>query len=148
MKLAAKMIAARECLLRRLGHEGEQARFEQATSCVVRLDRMQLVLAQNPTPLLRDLPGFRRFPSRRIRRKPCQRFFPYGRAQWFWGKKSAMKFAIESEPQKPWLVPYRLTLIADDRTGLLPSEVFSVFELLLDFKLTTLEIAFDFQVKP
>jgi len=148
MKIAAKMIAARECLLRRLQQEMDASRFEHATSCVVRLDRVQLVLVQNPTPLLRDLPGFRRFPSRRIRRKPGQRFFPYGRAQWFWGMKSAMKFAIESEAQKPWLAPYRLTLIAEDRTGLLPSEVFSVLELLPDFKLTTIEIAFDFQVKP
>jgi hypothetical protein len=148
MKLAAKMIAARECLLRRLQQEMDASRFDDATSCLVRLDRMQLVLVENPSQQLRGLPGYRRFPSRRIRRKPGQRFFPYGRAQWFWNEESEMKFAIESEPQKPWLVPYRLTLIADDRTGLQPNEVFGILELLPNFKLTTLEVAFDFQVRP
>lgn len=147
MTLTEKMIDARECLLRRLEQESVQSRFEHATSCVARLDRLQLVLVQNPSPLLRDLSGFRRFSSHWVKKKPNQKFFPYKRVQWFWSSTSSMKFLIESEAQKPWLVPYRLTLIADDRTGLLPGEVFSVLELLPDFKLTTLEIAFDFQVK-
>ena len=148
MTLAAKMIAAQECLTRRLQQEMDTSRFEHATACVVRLDRMQLVLVQNPSPRLRGLPGFRRFPSHWVKKKPNQNFFPYKRVQWFWSMSSSMKFLIESEAQKPWLVPYRLTLIADDRTGLLPGEVFSVLELLPDFKLTTLEVAFDFRVKP
>lgn len=148
MKLTAKMICARKCLLRRLQQEMDASGFEHTTSCLVRLDRMQFVLVENPGPLLRDLRGFRRFPSRWIKKKPNQKFLPYKRAQWFWSKTSLMKFAIESDRQKPWLVPYRITLIADDRTGLLPGEVFSILELLPDFKLTTLEIAFDFPRKP
>lgn len=148
MTLTGKMIAARACLLRRLEQESVQSRFEHSSACVVRLDLMRLVCLRNPSPMLRDVPGFRRFPSHWIKKKPRQRFFPYKRVQWFWSMTSSMKFLIESEAQKPWLVPYRLTLIAADRTGLLPSEVFSVLELLPDFKLTTLEIAFDFQVRP
>jgi hypothetical protein len=35
-------------------------------------------------------------------------------------------------------------LYADDRTGLMPSEVFGVLEVLPDFQLTLLELAFDF----
>lgn len=141
MKLTRKILAARECLSRRLENE-------LATTCVVKLDRMQIVLQQNPSPALRDLPAFRRFPSHWIRRKPGQKFLPYKRAQWFWSERSSMKFAIECEPLEPWLAPYRLTLIADDWTGLRPVEIFSILELIPDFKLTTLEIAFDFQEKP
>lgn len=57
-----------------------------------------------------------------------------------------MKFLIESERREAWLPPYRLTLYADDRFGLLPDEVFSVLEVLPDFKLTMLELAFDFPI--
>jgi hypothetical protein len=55
-----------------------------------------------------------------------------------------MKVLIESEPSEAWLPRYRATLYADDRTGLLPSEVFSVLEVLPDFRMTLLELAFDF----
>ncbi len=51
---------------------------------------------------------------------------------------------MESERREAWLPPYRLTLYADDRTGLLPDEVFSVLEVLPDFRMTMLELAFDF----
>jgi hypothetical protein len=57
-----------------------------------------------------------------------------------------MKMLIESEPREAWLPPYRVTLYADDRTGLLPDEVFAVLEVLPGFKLTLLELAFDFPV--
>jgi hypothetical protein len=55
-----------------------------------------------------------------------------------------MKFLIESDRREAWLRPYRVTLYADDRTGLLPSEVFSVLEVLSDFRMTMMELAFDF----
>jgi hypothetical protein len=55
-----------------------------------------------------------------------------------------MKFLIESARREAWLAPYRLTLYADDNTGLLPGEVFGVFEVLQDFQMTVLELAFDF----
>lgn len=55
-----------------------------------------------------------------------------------------MKFLIESERREAWLPPFRLTLYADDTTGLLPDEVFGVLEVLPDFRMTMLELAFDF----
>jgi len=138
------MIAARQCLTRRQGNDETQARLAPGTQCVVRLDRLQLVCIENPRPALRDIPGFVRGCSRRIKRRPRTTFQPYGRAQWFWSEKSGMKFAIECEPLHPWIAPYRLTLIADDRSGLGPREVFRIIELLPKFKLTTLELALDF----
>jgi len=43
-----------------------------------------------------------------------------------------------------WLWRYRVTLVADDATGLLPSQVFRVLERLPEFHLVMLEVAFDF----
>lgn len=57
-----------------------------------------------------------------------------------------MKLCIESQPRVGWIPPYRITLIADDKMGLLPEEVFAVLEMLANgFKLTLVEIAFDFK---
>ncbi len=55
-----------------------------------------------------------------------------------------MKLLIESERREAWLPPYRLTLYADDRTGLLPDEVLGVLEVLADFRMTMMELALDF----
>lgn len=56
-----------------------------------------------------------------------------------------MKFLIEAKPLLRWMPPYRVTLFADDDTGLLPEEVFAVLEHLLSgFKLTLVEVALDF----
>jgi hypothetical protein len=55
-----------------------------------------------------------------------------------------MKLLVESARREAWLPPYRLTLYADDRTGLSRDEVFSVLEVLPDFRMTMMELAFDF----
>jgi len=55
-----------------------------------------------------------------------------------------MKSLVESDRREAWLPSYRLTLYADDRTGLLPDQVFGILELLPDFRMTMLEVAFDF----
>jgi hypothetical protein len=55
-----------------------------------------------------------------------------------------MKLLLESEPREPWIWPYRETWYADDTTGLLPEDVFSVLEVLPDFNMTMMELAFDF----
>jgi hypothetical protein len=71
---------------------------------------------------------------------------PYTRAHWFGRRSSDMKFSIESKPRERWMAPFRVTLYADDKSGLLPEEVSAVLELLLaGFKLTLVEIAFDFE---
>jgi len=56
-----------------------------------------------------------------------------------------MQFCIESKPREPWIPPFRITLVADDQTGLLPEEVFGVLELLPSkFKMSLVELSFDF----
>jgi hypothetical protein len=116
----------------------------QASGLPVKLDRLQLYCDRNPTAALMRVPGFKSLRGHRIDRPANGRFQAYGHVHWFECRTSGMKFLIESEPREAWLPPYRVTLYADDRTGLLPSEIFSVLEVLPDFKMTLVELAFDF----
>ena len=113
--------------------------------CTVRLDRLQLTFKQDPTLELMQAPPFQSQKAHFIRPKPGGTPPAYRRAHWFGHKKSKMKFVVESVPRQPWSTPFRLTLFSDDRTGLVPSEVFSILELLPTFKLVLVELAFDFR---
>ena len=109
-----------------------------------KLDRLRLSLAQNPTEAFLDHPVFHSLGGHRL--KKSDRFQPYTQAHWFEHRTSGMKFSIESKPPMRWIPPYRITLFGDDKTGLLPEEVFGVLELLVGgFKLTLVEIALDFE---
>jgi hypothetical protein len=114
---------------------------------IVKLDRMQGYSRKNPTTALQGIPGLKSGRSHRINRPSDGRFQAYGRVHWFESRTSGMKLLLESEPREPWMIrrrPYRLTWYADDSTGLLPDGVFSVLEVLQDFQMTMLELAFDF----
>jgi hypothetical protein len=116
----------------------------KSSSCTGKLDRLQLFSYQNPTKAFLDHPAFHSVQSHRLKQR--KRFQPYSRVHWFESRDSSMKFCIESWPRVGWIAPYRVTLYADDATGLSPEEVFGVLELLLGgFKLTLVEIAFDFE---
>jgi hypothetical protein len=121
-----------------------QTQTAPLADCVVKLDRLQGYIRTKPTNALRGIPGFKSGQAHRIRPPAGGRFQAYGRAHWFESRTSKMKFLLESEQREAWLPPFRLTLYADDNTGLLPDEVFSVLEVLPDFQMTVLELAFDF----
>lgn len=137
------MIAAGEALKRRSGKQ-QGGGPHAVPSCVAKADRLQGYCRSNPTAALRGIPGFESVRNHRIHRPADGRFQAYGRVHWFASATSGMKFLIESERREPWLPEYRLTLYADDRTGLLPADVFSILEVLPDFQMTMLELAFDF----
>jgi hypothetical protein len=113
-------------------------------AAAVKLDRLQVYCRRNPTAALRGILGFKSVRAHRINRPVDGGFQAYGYVHWFKSRKFGMKFLIESERREAWLPPYRLTLYADDVTGLLPGEVFSVLEVLPDFRMTMMELAFDF----
>jgi hypothetical protein len=113
----------------------------------VKLDRLRGYSRTNPTAALQGIPSLKSGRSHRIKRPTDGRFQAYGRVHWFESRSSRMKLLLESEPREPWMRPrrpYRLTLYADDSTGLLPEDVFSVLEVLPDFNMTMMELAFDF----
>jgi hypothetical protein len=112
--------------------------------CSAKLDRFQFYCDEDPSHQLMGVPRFKSQPSHFIRPYEEGRFQPYGRVQWFEDKRSSMKFVVESKRREPWLPAYRVTLFADDRTGLLPEELFAVLEVIPIFKVSTIEMAFDF----
>jgi hypothetical protein len=120
--------------------------FDVGKGCVAKLDRLRFMCSQEPTLALKLVPGFKGLKGHFIRPAADGKFQPYSRVHWFKSQTSAMKFLIESERREPWIKPFRVTLYGDDRLGLLPREVFSILEVLPDFQLTMIEIAFDFRV--
>jgi hypothetical protein len=141
-----KLRIARAALKRLTGRpaKAQGAGRTPTPTCTAKLDRTQGYCRHNPTAALRGIPGFKAGRGHRIKPPADERFQPYGYVQWFENRASAMKFLVESERREPWLPPYRWTLYADDNTGLLPDEVFSVLEVLPDFRMTMMELAFDF----
>jgi hypothetical protein len=137
MQLTNKMRAARKTIARKF-HSGA------GKDCMAILDRLRFVCDADPVPTLRVLPGFHTGRSVFPRRQNPAWFQPYGHGQWFQSEKSKMQFYVESDPREGWLAPYSVTLIADDRTGLLPEEVFAILEVMPTARLTMVELAIDF----
>jgi hypothetical protein len=137
MQLTNKVRAARKTIARKF-HSGA------GKDCMAILDRLRFVCDADPVPALRVLPGFH--PGRSVfpRRQNPAWFQPYGHGQWFQSEQSKMKFYVESDRREGWLAPYSVTLIADDRTGLLPEEVLAILEVMPTARLTMVELAIDF----
>src|SRR5215469_8185349 len=123
--LTPKQREARKTIARKF-HSGA------GKECIAIFDRLRFVCDADPVPALSALPGF--YPGRSIFFRPQNEewFRPYGHSQWFHAEKSKMQFYVESERTEGWLAPYSVTLIADDRTGLLPQEVLAILEVMLD----------------
>ena len=136
---ANKMREAQESLRKRF-HSG----IASCADCIAILDVLRFVCDENPLPALKQLPAFRTLGSNWVKRPPPGKFQGYGRVHWFRHTGSGMKFCVESERREGWLAPYSVTLFADDRTGLLSQEVFSILEVLPKIRLTLVEFALDF----
>ena len=131
-----KMADARRTLLK-------MTKNPEGSECVVRLDRLQGYSVKDPTPTLTDVPGFQGSPMRRLRRVN-DKFQPYACVQWFQSTRNGAKFVVDSERMHRFVDPFRITFFADDVDGLLRSEIFRVLELVPDFRMTMVELAFDF----
>jgi hypothetical protein len=132
----AKMAEAHRTLLR-------MTKNPEGSECVARLDRLQGYCVKNPTSALTDVPGFQGSPIRRLRRV-SDKFQPYACVQWFQSTRNGAKFVVDSERMHGFVDPFRITFFADDVDGLLRSEIFRVLELVPDFRMTMVELAFDF----
>jgi hypothetical protein len=144
MSLIPKQLAAREAYGRLTGKSVKQKGSGSAPVAAAKLDRMQGYSRKNPSAALQGIPWLKSGRSHRIKRPSDGRFQAFRRVYWFESRTSGLKLLLESERHEAWLMPYRLTWYADDSTGLLPDEVFSVLEVLPDFKMTMMELAFDF----
>jgi len=134
----ADSAAARKRLLERL-------HFAPGADWRVVLDRVRFGCERDPSRILVGVPGLVPLPPKRVRPYRHHGFQPYAQLQWWRDERSGMTLLVESERTKHWLRwPFRLTFIADDGTGLLPTQLFSVLEVLPQFYLLMAEISFDF----
>lgn len=119
------------------GDDGEGSRL-----IIIRLDRLRLNSWAKAGAKLPKIGGFKTLKG--FRPKPLGKSLPYGRVLKLKEETSDTKVDWEYERQKGWLRQWRITLIADDKTGLTPSQVrkfvkrcrfytFLIFELALDF---------------
>lgn len=132
-----KVAAARKFVAQRF-HGG----FFDGESCAAILDLLTFACKENPAQALKAVPGMRSGRSHRIK-NPVEKG-RYGRVHWFLHAPSGMKVSLASEPIHLWLWPFRITLIANDRTGLRSEDVFSVLELMPGARLLMMELALDF----
>jgi hypothetical protein len=137
-QLIGQMRVAGEALKRRTSRSGNAHGSGPASvlGCVAKLDRLQGYSIQNPSRQVQANPDIKSLTAHRVARPRGGRFQAYGRVHWFRSTTSCMKVLIESERREAWLPRYRVTLYADDNTGLLPDEVFGILEVLGDFRMT------------
>jgi hypothetical protein len=134
-----KALSARESLRRRF-HGG----YAPGRDCFALLDVLRITCDDDPTAALKGLGIFHGLQNCRLTPKEGTGFLPYGRASWFRGSASAGRLCVESDRQAFWLAPYRVTIYADDRTGLLVDQVLEILELMPSARMIMIELALDF----
>jgi hypothetical protein len=112
--------------------------YERLT-CNCKSDRMVLTTQNPPWRVLEDLDYRSRPPQRLWNRN-------YRLVSRLKGKKSIREINVEHEPNAAWLSPYRITIIPGDDTGVEVQDFRSIQEILPDFKIVVMEIAFDFPI--
>jgi hypothetical protein len=139
-RLTPKMLPALLSLQERYGETRKHLRKEggyEGLTCECKLDLIILIATQFPFVAFKDL-GYRVPAPERLWRQL------YGFVTRLKGTKSIRKINIEHGPNKPWLAPFRITIIPRDASGVVVQDFRSILELLLDFRIVLLEVAFDF----
>jgi len=112
------------------------------TPIMVRLDRIQ-ILSWAPTgrkpPLLE---GFAVTRDSFVRCQTTTR--TYARCRHYRSLTNESKIYWQYSRQKGWLKPWKITMVADDRTGLCRDEIERVLRHCRSYQLLTVEIAIDF----
>jgi hypothetical protein len=115
------------------------------TICQVRLDRLQVMCttrgkARGPKPV--DIRGFRVVSDKFVR---CQTTIPtYARCRQLINRMSGTRIFWQYQPRAPWLWPWKITFVANDKFGLWKNEIKEVMKSSEDHRLILVEIAFDF----
>jgi hypothetical protein len=144
MQPTRKMEAAAKDLQRRYLKARVELRRDgnyEPLRCTVKLDRLVLTAIAVSLQALCAIPGYRAKPARRLWKKL------YGEVTRIYGTGSIRKIIIESAPNVGWLPKFRITIVPRDETGLLYEDLCLVLELLSQFKVVLIEIAFDFPIQ-
>ena len=147
MHRTQKMIAARRTQERRYIYartELRKSRAYEPLSCVGKLDRLKLTTSAVPTNALLEIPDFRMGKQYSAPRRKPDDFVGYKRIARIWGAGSIQEIVVKYDKQAAWLAPCRLEISPHDTDGLHPDDVRGVLEILPDFQIVDLELAFDF----
>jgi hypothetical protein len=139
-RITLKMLLALLTLQQRYDEVRRECRKQgrcAGLACKPKADRVVLTATRIPLPALEDA-GYRALAPRSLWKRQ------YGFITRLKGPKSIREIRIEHERNAHWLAPFRITLIPRDESGLLPGDFRMLLELLPDFKLVLVEIAFDF----
>ena len=112
----------------------------QPLTCVCKIDRLVLTTRDlNLKPIL----GAGGYHAKTLGPKRLWKQ-NYSLAWRLTGSNSIREVVIASEPTAPWFAPYRVTIIPKDSTGIQPEDLRPIWEVLVEPKITLLEIAWDF----
>ena len=125
----------------RPGEHGGEDRL--SSRLIVRLDRLRWVAWVPAGKEVPFIPGFKTVSDRRIMTRPGK-VPTYGRVRKLESMTSDARADWEYQRQQGWLEPWRITLIADDQTGLTLEEVKQFLEHCCTYRLVLVELALDF----
>ncbi len=112
-------------------------------SCCARLDRIQLISWEMPDRKPPEaLCGFRVAADHFVR--PQTNITTYRRCRRYESSASNAAIFWQYQRRRSWLAPWKVTLVADDRTGLTPREVACVLTHCRFPRFLTIEMALDF----
>jgi hypothetical protein len=110
--------------------------------CWIRLDRLVLSAVGRVTSEMPTIAGFRVVADTRVRAQGP--VVTYARVRRYRSLSTNSQITIQYGSQAPWLMPWRITLIGDDRRGLGHSEIERVVAHCLNHKVSLVEVALDF----
>jgi hypothetical protein len=109
---------------------------------VGRLDRVQLVSWARPGRTPPRLDGFNVVRDWFVR---CQTTTPtYARVCQYQSTTNDTKVFLQYQRLKPWLKPWKITIVADDQSGLSYEEVMKILKFCRYYRFLIIEIAVDF----
>ena len=110
----------------------------------VLLDRLQ-VASEAPTPPTPPaIPGYEIVFDHFVR--PQTNIPTYARSRQYRSTRNDTQIFWQYQRRAPWLKPWKITLVADDRYGLTAAEVWQVIRYCRSYQLLIVELAFDFSL--
>jgi hypothetical protein len=110
--------------------------------CVVRLDRLVFTARGRTSSGSLGIESLE--VVRDVRVRPQSVIATYARVRSFRNRTTGSKIAVQYKPQVPWLGPFRVTSVGQDRLGLTPEELNPVAAHFSGRELSLAEVAFDF----
>lgn len=110
------------------------------------LDRLQVTSEAPTPPKPPTIRGFEVVWNRRV--LPQTDIPTYARCQKYRSRANDTKIFWYYQRRCPWLKPWKITLIADDRHGLTAGEVWRVIRHCRSYRILIVELAVDFSLPP